>query len=224
MTKKIQSYTEAEMIGMFGLTRVVGNAAHALMTQWLTATASLSIGEQELFEIIFNDVQANIIRWQEEELKMLFISPLLILGHLKNTEKYLNFFDRPVEGVVNGYFLKVKPDFMIATGSLGKPDAPYFHFQEYKPFKNPSGDSMGQLLEALLIAQSKNGQSKNTQEKPLYGCEVLGSAWRFVILKGQTYYVSNPFDCTERDDLLKIIAILRNFKHILETQLLGTVE
>ena len=79
MTKKIQSYTEAEMIGMFGLTRVVGNAAHALMTQWLTATASLSIGEQELFEIIFNDVQANIIRWQEEELKMLFISPLLIL-------------------------------------------------------------------------------------------------------------------------------------------------
>ena len=156
MNKKIQPYTEAEMIGMFGLTRLSGNTVFAPLKRWLDTTTKLSAAEQEWFDLIHADVQRNIIRWQEEELKMSFISPLLMLGHLQNTEQYLKFFDRSVEGTVGGHFLKAKPDFMLAKGQLGKPEEPYFHFQEYKPFKNPSGDSMGQLLEAFLIAQDKN--------------------------------------------------------------------
>ena len=104
---------------------------------------------------------------------------------------------------------------MLAKGTLGVPELPYFHFQEYKPYRNPTGDSMGQLLEAMLIAQKQNKNGK-----PMYGCEVVGRNWSFVILKDHNYYVSDAYDCRKRDDSLQIIAILRRFKHILETELL----
>jgi hypothetical protein len=42
----------------------------------------------------------------------------------------------------------------------------------------------------------------------------------FVVLEGKTYSVSNAYECTEKDDLLAIISILRKFRHILETELL----
>ena len=104
---------------------------------------------------------------------------------------------------------------MIATGILNVPEMPYFHFQEYKPFRNPSGDSMAQLLEAMLL-----GQEKNKNGKPIYGCEIVGKEWSFVILKDKTYCISKPYLSIDEDGLLAIIAILRHFKHILETELL----
>ncbi len=215
MAKKIKSYTEGEMIKTFGLTRLFGNKAHPIMERWTETSTILDDLDQRLFDRVYRNATENIIGWQEEELKMQFIAPVLIIANLENTKTYSNFYERVVEDTVDGYFLKTKTDYMIAKGTFGIPDLPYFHFQEYKPHRNPSGDSMGQLLEAFLIAQQKNNNGK-----PLYGCEVVGAIWRFVILKDRTYCVSKTYDCTERDDLLHIIAVLRHFKHILETELL----
>jgi hypothetical protein len=104
----------------------------------------------------------------------------------------------------------------LAKGILDKPQQPYFHFQEWKPHKRPTGDSMAQLLEALLIAQEVN------QHKfPMYGCEVMGKQWGFVIFQDKAYYLSKSYHCTEQDDLLKIIAILRYFRHLLLTKFLA---
>lgn len=75
---------------------------------------------------------------------------------------------------------------------------------------------MAQLLEAFLI-----GQAKNNDDKPLYGCEVIGTIWRFVVMQGRTYCVSRMYDSTTKEGLLQIIAILRKFKEILETRLLN---
>jgi hypothetical protein len=55
----------------------------------------------------------------------------------------------------------------------------------------------------------------------MYGCEVMGKQWSFVILEGKSYCLSKSYDCTEQDDLLKIIAILRHFRHLLLTQFLA---
>ena len=63
-------------------------------------------------------------------------------------------------------------------------------------------------------------QAKNKNNKPIYGCEVIGGAWRFVVLEDRTYCVSDPFESTNRAHLLQIIAILRHFKTIIETELL----
>ena len=87
--------------------------------------------------------------------------------------------------------------------------------EEYKPDKNPTGDSMAQILEAFLIAQVLNDDGK-----PLYGCEVNGANWKFITMENDSYCVSEIYNSTDKDDLLQIIAILRKFRHILETKLL----
>ena len=74
---------------------------------------------------------------------------------------------------------------------------------------------MAQLLEAMLIAQHENGN-----EMPIYGCEIMGKNWNFVILEDKSYCISETYDCTKKEGLLQIIAILRKFRHILETELL----
>ncbi len=104
---------------------------------------------------------------------------------------------------------------MFAKGLLDVFETPYFHFQEYKPYKNPTGDSMAQLLEAFLIAQENN---KNGQ--PMYGVDIMGASWRFVTMQGREYCISESYDSVNKADLLAIIAILRNFKHILVTRLM----
>ncbi len=50
--------------------------------------------------------------------------------------------------------------------------------------------------------------------------EVVGETWKFVIMEGKDYCVSESYSCVKKDDLLKIIAILRKFKHILMTRLI----
>lgn len=65
---------------------------------------------------------------------------------------------------------------MVATGILDKPKKPYFHFQEYKPSQT-FWRFYGTVAEAMLIAQYEN-----ENEKLIYGCEIMGVMWRFVIL------------------------------------------
>lgn len=213
---KEKQYTESELIILFGLNRVVGNADYPLLAEWINATTELSASENELFEEIYQDAVQNIAGWQEEDLKMMFLSFVLRLGQLKNTKNYHAYFEKTVFATVEGHFLKTKTDFMLAKGVLDTPQTPYFHFQEWKPLKKPTGDSMAQLLEAFLIAQHKNANGK-----PLYGCEIIGKWWTFVVMEGKNYYVSDAFDCTKRESLHQIIAILRKFREILETRLLS---
>ena len=139
---------------------------------------------------------------------------------MTDNDEVLGYFDKMISATVEGTFLKVKSDFMMAKGILNVHENPYFHFQvggipQYKPKLNPAGEPMAQLLEAFLI-----GQTKNKTPKPLYGVEIVGEYWKFVILEGKDYCTSPTFVCTEKDDLLKIIAILRKFKHILMTRLI----
>jgi len=211
---KERNYSEAELINMFGLMRIPDQST-PLMQEWLQATALLTPAEKITFDDILQDAKQNIAGWQEEDLKMQFIAFVLRLGYLRNHLAYHTYFEKTISATVEGHFLKTKTDFMVAKGVLDLPQTPYFHFQEWKPLKNPTGDSMAQLLEAFLIAQETNKNGK-----PLYGCEVVGKQWNFVTMEAKTYCISKSYDCTDELDLLQIIAILRKFKEILETRLL----
>ena len=214
-TKKIKSYDEGELIKMFGLTRVAGNNATPAMHEWMNTTTTLNDPEQYLFDDITENLLNQIVGWNEEMLKMNFIAFVIRLGHLKETTRYKTYYESVLENTVDNYFLKVKTDMMVAKGILERPETPYFYFQEYKKQKDPKGDVTAQILEAFLIAQEKN---KNGQ--PVYGCTVIGKYWEFMILEGRTYCLSQSYDCTDKNDLLHIIAALRKFKEILETRLL----
>ena len=74
---------------------------------------------------------------------------------------------------------------------------------------------MAQLLEAFLIAQQMNQNGK-----PMYGVDIMGANWRFVIMENREYCISETYDSVNKADLLAIISVLRHFKHILETRLM----
>ena len=210
-----KNYTEAEMIDTFGLTRLVSTTTPR-MEDWLEVTTpELTPFESYLFEMKYTEIKENIISWNEKELKMEFISPLMLIVNLKSTDKYRVFYKRSLAHTIENNPLSVKVDYMIATGILNLYKKPYFYFQEYKPDANPTGDPIGQLLQAMMIAQAKN-----TDGKPIYGAKVNGRFWSFLILEQKTYCISKNYDATEREELLQIIAILRKFKHILETELI----
>ena len=215
MANKVKSYSEAELIDMFQLKHIKSETV-PLMAEWLDCSVTLTAAEQELFEDILTEAFEKIDGWKEEALKMNFIALLLVLGKLRRGgELFNNYYEETISAEVEGNFLKTKTDFMLAKGILDMPKTPYFHFQEWKKQKDPNGDPTAQLIEAFLIAQEKN---KNA--KPLYGATVIGQFWRFYIMEGKFYYSSNPYDCTQKDDLLKIIAIFRKFRWILENKLL----
>ena len=213
MVKKIKSYSESELIKMFGLTDIQKSTA-PLMQEWLSATTKLLPHEQITFDKILLKAQNEIKGWKEESLKMNFLAFVLDLGYLDTTKTFKAYFEETLEGEVEGYFLKTKTDFMYAKGILDMPETPYFHFQEWKKQKDPNGDPTAQLLEAFLIAQERN---KNGL--PIYGATVVGQIWQFYIMEGKTYHVSKIYDCTEKEDLMQIVAMLRKFKEILENRL-----
>jgi hypothetical protein len=216
MAKKIKQYKEVELIKLFDLKRLVGNQAHPLLDEWLTCETMLNSNEQYLFDIILTDAKEKIDGWHEEDLKMRFIAFILQIANLSNDEKqYQPYFERVVEATIGEHFLKVKTDFMVAKGILDTPEVPYFHFQEWKRHRDPNGDPVAQLLEALLCAQHINNNGK-----PLYGCTISGKYWEFFVLTEKTYCISDGYDSTKPHELLQIIAILRKFKEILETKLL----
>jgi len=210
-------WKEGDLIETFYL-KPIREYTTPLMQDWLDAPLpAFDMAEQVLFDSKIKRAIKEINGWSEEDLKMKFICYILDLGELNDGEGIVTYFDKIISATVEGIPLVVKTDYMLAKGTLDVFHTPYFHFQEYKPNKNPSGDSMAQLLMAFLIAQTKN---KNNNQKPLYGIEVVGESWKFIILEGKEYCVSETYTATNRDDLLKIIGILRQFKKILYEKLM----
>ncbi len=210
---KTRIWSEAELVDTFGLIKTKLTAP--LLIEWLDATTTLN----EVETVIFNHINREAIQWievwNEEDLKMNFIALVIQLSHLNSHDTIRTFFEKTVEATVEGHYLKVKSDFMIAKGVLDMVKVPYFHFQEYKKDKDPNGDPNAQLIEAFLIAQEKNKNGK-----PMYGLYVIGRFWYFVVMEGKSYCVSKAYDSTDKEDLLQIIAILRKFRVILETVLM----
>jgi hypothetical protein len=211
-----KQWKEATLIETFNLNRITEYQT-PLMQEWLSVENPIfDMVEQSIFDRTYHKGVNKIAGWSEEDLKMKFITYILELGLLTDDDNgIIGYFDKIISATVEGTPLKVKSDFMMAKGILDVYKQPYFHFQEYKPHKQPAGDSMAQLLEAFLIAQVKNNHSK-----PLYGVDIMGKQWTFVIMEGKDYCSSEPYSCVKKDDLLKIIAVLRKFKHILMTRLI----
>ncbi len=215
-----QFQKEAELIVTFGLKRITTYQT-PLMQEWTTVENPVfNVGEQYIFDKKSTEVVDKISGWSEEDLKMKFVAHVLELGHLEEGDGLVTFFDKIIEATVEGIKLKVKADFMMVKGLLNLLQLPYFHFHEYKPELNPTGEPMAQLLQSFLIAQVKN---KNAQ-LPLYGVSMVGEKWKFVIMEGKTYCVSESFTSTKKNDLLKIIAILRKFRWLLDTRLRAAYE
>lgn len=211
--KRVKSIELLEpiLIETFGLQRLFKSTP--LLDEWLSATGNLN----EIDTIIITESQEKLIEnadsWNEEELKMSFISIVIFLARFSNTIR--TYYDREISAVINNVNLSCKADMMLSKGIGEMIKTPYFFLHEYKREKKYSGDPVGQMLGGMLVAQAKNNN-----EKPIYGCYVQGRYWFFATLESNKYVISKGFDSSEIDDVQTVIFILRKLNQIILKRLM----
>jgi hypothetical protein len=182
------------------------------LDSWLSDLPELTATEKLVSELYQSRLLENIQGWNEQELSLGFIGPIINLIDFKVDYKINFFAQRPISTIVGDYELMGKPDGIIAGGHHD-PEIPFFSFQEYKKDINSSGDPAGQNLAAMLV-----GQTLNESKEPIYGCYVVGRLWYFMVLKGNEFSISRDFSASH-DDIYDIVKILKSLRNILFTRL-----
>ncbi|MEM8527089.1 MAG: hypothetical protein AAGG68_20785 [Bacteroidota bacterium] len=197
--------TRNKLYQLFGLRRVDKIVA---LEEWLSAETALTEKELVVIQVFQDRLLANVDDWNEQELSLGFIGPILNLINFKIPYE-LNFYaQRPISGIVGEYELIGKPDGIIASGA-GEPEKPFFSFHEYKKDVDSSGDPAGQNLAAMLV-----GQAHNNNDEVVYGCYVVGRLWYFMVLEGDQFAISQEFSATS-NDLFQIVQMMKYLKQIL---------
>ncbi len=183
------------------------------LDEWLSQAQNIEIEARELAVLpIFQQLlKTNVTNWYEQDLSLHFIGPIFSLVNFTAPYRFNLFAERKIEADITNpksetYRLFGKPDEIIASG-FREPEAPYFCFQEYKRETDPNGDPIGQVLAAMLVAQTIH-----QNQAPIFGSYVLGRDWYFLILEAKNYSISRGFDATTEQifDIYKILKALKN--------------
>ncbi len=193
------------LLDLFG---IEAQREHPILQGWLDVEVELSKEQQSLLDACRQNLLLQGSEWNEEELKLKFLSFLFYIADIEVEKRLQTFFERPLATVIDGVNLSVISDCMVATPKgKGAPKSPYFFLQEFKKQKGDKNDPEGQMFTAMLIAQHLNAD-----QKPVYGAWLVGNQWCFTILTQKIYTFSHYFDATDPVDLKKIVAILRQIK------------
>jgi hypothetical protein len=209
--QKSLELSEPILVDTFGLER--NFKPIPLLSELLDATGELSEADSALLFECQAELIENADSWNEEELKMQFISFVIFLARFKKPIR--TYYDREISAEINGTFVCSKVDMMLSKGIGELIKTPYFFLHEYKREKKYAGDPVGQMLGGMLI-----GQAKNADNRPIYGCYVQGRFWFFSVLDGKQYTISKGFDSSELEDVQKIIFILKKVNLIIQERLL----
>lgn len=204
-----RDWTSAKLEKRFGLKRQLTSVQ---LTQWLTEPCPLSDFELASLAHLQQLLKKNADAWNEQELSLHFIGPIFSLVDFTEFGKFNLFAARVLSAVVDNEELIGIPDGLIASGWL-EPETPYFCLHEYKKEVDPSGDPISQCLAAMLVAQSLN-----QTDKPIYGCVVIGRNWRFLLLEGSLYTVSDVFVATH-DEIKAILQILKTLRAYMQASI-----
>ncbi len=180
------------------------------LKEWINASFTFSSTELEILEDLYTDIRTSGEYMNEEELKTRMVGLLFYASKIDIPNKIRVFYERPLAAVVNGISLSVITDCMVATPLRSSPLMPYFFLQEFKKAKGEKRDPEAQMLSAMLIAQSKN-----KDDKPIYGSYMIGTSFHFTTLIGKNYCVSDKFDAVRKDELFQIVFILRKLKDLI---------
>jgi hypothetical protein len=204
--KKLK-YDTDQILGHFGIERSINCP---ILNKLIDVKVPLNFCVPEILELKRQKLEIEGAMWNEEELKMHFLSILFSCADLEVPKKMKLFYERPLAAIVQGTPLNVICDALLASQyGVNTPKVPYFFLQEFKKSKKVQDDAEGQMLVAMLIAQEIN---KN--DDPIYGCYLLGKDWYFTTLHQQNYCFSNSYDATKPQELAQIIYILQNIKNV----------
>jgi hypothetical protein len=189
-----------------------------VLNDWMKSAKSVKLkaSEKAVLNLYQETLISNLVSWNEQELALNFIGPVVALVQIGSDEKGYNLFaERPVSGIltsVNGEDIAFngKPDTFIASG-FREPEIPFFSFHEHKPEIDGSGDPVGQVLAAMLVGQQQNIDAA----LPIYGCYVIGQNWYFLVLEGKKYTIASPFATTNKE-IFDVFKVLKALKSIVE--------
>jgi len=154
---------------------------------------SISLDLENRFLSLIKEHEFELDRYLEEELKMLFIAPII----------------NSISFACN-ISLSGKTDFMLAVGQI-EPEKPFFFIQEYKK-SIPNGDPKWQVVSEMIVAiEASNGSE-------MIGSYIFGQYWHFVMLKKDfnkyTLSISQSYDSLKIDDLILIYKNLQAVKRL----------
>jgi hypothetical protein len=202
---------EPTLVRTLGLKRLYRNTP--LIDEWLSVSGELNDFDMTLLKESHEKLVENADAWNEEELKMNFISFIIFLARYNDPIR--TYYDREMSAKIGEYTLLCKADMLLSKGFGEMIETPYFFLHEYKREKKYSGDPIGQMLGGMLISQAKNNNGK-----PMYGCYVQGRFWFFSILEANQYVISQAFDASSLSSAQQIIMILRKMKELIHTTLM----
>jgi hypothetical protein len=211
--KPFEKWETEEVERTFGISL---NKAMPQMSEWLKFQQNLSHREDEQAEALRLRLQDFATFWNEEDIKVFFIMPIIQIVDFYAPNKYRTFMETTFQATLtdsqnNSCTLRGRVEMVVATGKQ-RPQIPFFFLNEYKPQIKVVSDPQGQLLIAMLAAQAKN----NGLNLPIYGMYNIGQFWFFLILQDNKYTISKAFDATDKDDLKQIINMLQYVKAHIE--------
>ncbi len=176
---------------------------------WLLDAQKIKLQDSEntYCQMLQSLLSFNVDSWQEQELSLHFIGPIFSIVNFTEVYRYNLFAQRYIEVEKDDCLLCGTPDGLIASGYY-EPKIPYFTFAEYKRQRDPNGDPAAQALAAMLAGQVLNGKPI----KPIYGCFVVGTDWKFMILEENKYCISRDYSALSHEvyDILKILKALKD--------------
>ena len=173
-----------------------------IFESWFDSSIELNIETVDFLEKLLEEEHVFIKKYNEEDLKVNFIIPILNRVNFKMVDKEVRaFYEASLSYKTDRFILQGTPDFLVAKG-LFYSEIPYFFIQEFK--KGRYGlDPEPQLLAELISAVELNGFTT------IRGAYIVGGIWNFVILNKievdrYEYFISPNFDSTKIDDLQEI--------------------
>ncbi len=198
---RFSDWTIQKLQKRFGL---IDNHEHQALAEWLGGMSEIDANDETKLLALSKSLTHRIDYYNEQELIINVIAPVLSFIQFQG-RSFSSFSERYISAIIDGEELSGFPDLLIAHGTQD-PENPFFCLHEYKKTLEADKDPHGQCLAAMLVAQKLNGQ-----DMPIYGCSVLGKEWRFFVLIGLEFAISNVYIITQ-NDILDIVRILKALK------------
>lgn len=182
----------------------------AIFAPWFNADIKISEDDYVFLEELIADNYFLIDSYNEEELKVKFISPILNKVKFTDIEHEIrDFYEEKISYATDKFVLAGTTDFMVSKG-LEYAKKPYFFIQEFKKSIR-NDDPRPQLLAELISAIELNGFTV------MKGAFIVGQNWNFVILEKTApdkyrYFISHTLNATDIRNLQQIYQNLHYVK------------
>ena len=184
------------------LVKIKQSLNHNIFDNWFNFSLNF---DDETINFFTHLIEKNILfikKYNEEDLKVKFIIPLLNrIDFFSFKEEFRDFYELPLKYATEKFIFQGTTDFVVSKG-LFESEKPYFFIQEFKKGQK-NGYPEPQLLAELISAIELNN------EKMMRGAYIVGATWNFVILEkvgknSYQYFVSRDFLSTNIEDLKAI--------------------